>query len=51
LTMAKVKYTKTERSEAAKKGWRERKKRFWITGGVKPIGKVPTGKVGVPINK
>jgi len=43
--------TKKERSEAAKKGWQERKNRFWITGARKPIGKVPTGKVGVPINK
>lgn len=49
--MANSKYTKAERSTAAKKGWLERKKRYWITGGVKPIGKVPTGKVGVPINQ
>ena len=44
-------YTKAERSAAAKKGWRERKRRFWITRGVKPIGKVPTGRVGVLINQ
>ena len=48
--MAKGKYTKADRSAAAKKGWQERKKRYWITSGVKPIGKVPTGKVGMPIN-
>jgi len=35
--MAKSKYTKAERSAAAKKGWRERKRRFWITKGVKVI--------------
>lgn len=44
-------YTKTQRSEAAKKGWEERRKRYWITGGKKPINTVPVGKVGVPINK
>ena len=44
-------YTKKERSEAAKKGWRERKRRFWITRGVKPIGDVPVGRVGIPINE
>jgi len=43
-------YTRAKRSEAAKKGWRERRRRYWITKGVKPIGRVPTGKVGVPIN-
>ena len=43
-------YTKAQRSEAAKKGWRDRKRRFWVTGAKKPIGKVPTGKVGMPIN-
>jgi len=48
--MAKGKYTKAERSAAAKKGWRERKRRYWITKGVKPIGTVPTGEVEVPIN-
>jgi len=37
LKMAKGKYTKAERSKAAKKGWRERKRRFWITRGVKVI--------------
>ena len=47
---AKGRYTKAERSTAAKKGWQEQKKRFWITKGVKPIGKVPTGKVGMLIN-
>ena len=49
--MAKGKYTKTERSAAAKRGWQERKRRFWITGSVKPIGSVPIGKVGVPISE
>ncbi|MDD4985201.1 MAG: hypothetical protein PHQ43_05345 [Dehalococcoidales bacterium] len=44
-------YTKKERSTAAKKGWNGRKNRFWVVGGVKPINKVPTGKVGVLINK
>ena len=44
-------YTTRERSEAAKKGWRERKRLFWVTGGVKPINTVPTGRVGVPVNK
>ena len=43
-------YTKRERSTAAKTGWQERKKRYWITGAKKPIGKVPVGRVGVPIN-
>ena len=49
--MAKGKYTKAERSAAAKKGWQERKRRFWIDRGVKPVGEVPVGKVGVPINE
>jgi len=49
--MAKGRYTKAERSKAAKKGWQEQKRRFWITKGVKPIGEVPVGKVGVPINE
>jgi len=44
-------YTKAERSEAAKKGWRNRKNRFWVIGGVKPINTVPAGKVEQPINK
>jgi len=35
--MAKGKYAKAERSAAAKKGWRERWRRFWITRGVKVI--------------
>ena len=30
-------YTRAERSAAAKKGWQERKRRFWITKGVKII--------------
>ena len=46
-----AKYTKKERSEAAKKGWRERKRRFWIDRSVKVIGKVPVGRVGIPINE
>ena len=48
--MAKGKYTKAERSTAAKKGWQERKRRYWVTKGVKPIGKVPTGRIGILIN-
>jgi hypothetical protein len=43
-------YTKAQRSAVAKKGWQERKRRFWITGARKPIGKVPTGRVGVIID-
>ena len=43
-------YTKAQRSAAAKKGCQERKKRYWITGARKPIGKVPTGRVGVIID-
>ena len=48
--MVRGKYTKAQRSEAAKKGWQERKRWYWITKGAKPIGKVPTGRVGVIIN-
>jgi hypothetical protein len=43
--------TKKERSAAAKKGWNGRKSRYWVIGGKKPINTVPTGKVGVLINK
>jgi len=43
-------YTKQQRSEAAKRGWRGRWRRFWVTRGAKPIGNVPAGKVGVPID-
>jgi len=49
--MAKGRYTKAERSASAKKGWQERKRRYWITGAKKPIGRVPTGRVGVLVNK
>ena len=49
--MAKGKYTKAERSAAAKKGWQERKRRFWVTRGVKPIDNVPVGRVGVLVNR
>ena len=35
--MVKGKYTKAERSAAAKKGWRGRWQRFWITRGKKVI--------------
>ena len=44
-------YTKAERSKAAKKGWRNYKRRFWVVRGVKPIDKVPVGKVGVVIKE
>jgi hypothetical protein len=44
-------YTKTKRSKAAKKGWRERKDRVWIDRGVKPIDRIPVGKVSVPIKR
>ena len=49
--MANDKYTKADRSAAAKKGWQERKRRFWVTGGVKPINTVPVGRVKVLISK
>ena len=49
--MAKGIYTKKERIQAAKKGWRERNRRFWITKGVKPIDNVPTGNVAVLVNR
>ena len=51
-------YTKAQRSEAAKKGWKNRKDRYWITGASKhignvltPVDKVPVGHVDVPINR
>ena len=35
--MAKDKYTKVERSKAAKKGWRGFFRRFWIARGKKVV--------------
>ncbi len=35
--MAKTKYTKAERSKAAKKGWRGFFRRFWVARGQKAI--------------
>ena len=49
--MAKGKYTKAERSAAAKKGWQGHRQRFWVDRGVKPISNITTGKVVVPIKE